>query len=1271
MNLFKRTTASVALVALVSSVFATGVSAYSADEVAAASALAAKGYINTQTDVAGYNLSATITRSEIAKVAANVAELEANTTCMNNFADVSATTPNDWVCGYVEALLEGGLIAANANYNPNANLTKAEAVKLMLTVAGETVAFDAATWQADFVSYAVENGFVSSFSDYDTAATRGFTFSVAAAVTTEESGEDILGQLDDILNGEDDSTDTQTETPVYTGDSEVMVSLSPTTPDAGFVAGERARTALLAFDVTAGSEDITLDEASIEYIGLSDSDDFHIMAIYLNNEKITKGNSKSFDNDGEVDLSFENDTVIKAGETKTLVINGFVDNNSNVSHRIALTNLDASGNVEGDYVSSKSFSVVESTNVASLELNLDTEGSDIIVGETETLASFSLEASDKEDVELASLTIEFKDFDAEDDLTDLVLYADGNEISNAISINSDDEAVISLDFVIEAGDRVDFELEWVVTGSINDKVSAFITDIYAVGVETGIVSSITGDTGFADINLSDESSNVSNREIIGSEINISFDKSDIDEAMPSAEGVLIGTLEISSASDYTIDTLEVRVNSQTNDIVDIIDDMELDGSSYDSNDSASTTDDRIVIYTFEEIDLRAGETVMLDLVVDINDETSLNGEELTFQIDVRKVTDEENDEDYTGTELGDILSTTSLDDKDLDIDSASVTLTQSTLSQDEIVIGNNIDVILYKGKLSVGDSDTVTLNDITFDGSYSLSGLDLTDIIEEVVLNINGQTFDGDVEDDVIEFRSMNAEIAAGSDNLVVYVTATLKDNDNIHNNDYITIDNVDVSTSNGKFDTLSIEDSEGEDLLTTNVNVNTAASTTIVLNDSGTLDFEIVTEGDYEDDIKEVVLAGENSVKLAEIELEANDENMEIEDLSFFAAGVNLASTLDEVRLMNGSTIIADGATITYSNGDNGTYVTFEDEFVIENSSDKMNILLVADLNTFTTAGGAETATAVSMSFVVASMDVTGANSDDDITTNGVNYIATGTSLAVQVVPALVTVSKESELDEDDDDAEISFTIDQGNNDLNNDDTYIKSITFEELPTIAATPGVAYQAAVAAVPAVAAEAQVSTATIGGTLELGDDYTITVNGTGLTHTVSGTDADIDAVATALASAVNGLTGVSATATTNVVTITADTAGTAFTITTSVANNAITSDETNVAATPTANVVAVAAVPAQAEVQYVAAVPASYITVRNDDNDQVSYTVSGNTITFADGDADAKISNGDEYEFTVNNAGDELVITDMTFKVETSTFEFTNDKNIDLDKYTTD
>ncbi|NCO31911.1 hypothetical protein GW891_03875, partial [bacterium] len=81
MNLFKKTTAAIALVTLVSGIFSTGVSAYSTSEVEAANALAeANIIVNHSDNSAAYNLDQNVLRQEIAAVARGIAGLDKETT---------------------------------------------------------------------------------------------------------------------------------------------------------------------------------------------------------------------------------------------------------------------------------------------------------------------------------------------------------------------------------------------------------------------------------------------------------------------------------------------------------------------------------------------------------------------------------------------------------------------------------------------------------------------------------------------------------------------------------------------------------------------------------------------------------------------------------------------------------------------------------------------------------------------------------------------------------------------------------------------------------------------------------------------------------------------------------------------------------------------------------------------------------------------------------------------------------------------------------------
>lgn len=1249
MNLFKKATASVALVSLVSGVFSTGVAAMNLAEIEAATSLANKGVINKVDTVADFRLDATITRAEAAKVAAEIAGIEPNSSCEGKFSDVSATTPNTWVCGYVEALLEAGKLSANENYNPERNLSKTESLKMMLEAAGDEVVYDNATWQADFVAHAVANAYISTFTDYNTAATRGFVF-VAADAAHEANSDDNI--LDDILNEIEDGDDTTTDngddnTSVVTGDSVLMVELSPESPSRGLVAADRARTPVLAVEVTAGSEDVELKDLELEYTGLSDSDDIDELAVYLDNQKVTRGSSKNFDNDQMANLSFENDTVISAGETKTLVITAKVAKaTGTVSHKVTLVDVDASVDVEMNNISSETFNVVDASNTAKVELDIDKVTTKATVGEEYDLADFTLEeTSDKEDVVIKALTFEIEgNLDAEEDLSNIELLVDGDSVASDLYVNSDDEIVANIDYTIESDDKVTFKLVGTIEGSISSTsaTTVSLTDFYAIGANTEIIADLSDDGDQLGAELSEFF-------IEGSEINVSFDKSDIDEAKPNTDDVLVGTLKLEALSDYTVEELTVTATANTNNVEDIIKSIELDGSTADKEENVNST---VATYTFEDISLNAGETKELDLTFDVVDDVNLNGDNVQFRVTITKVEDEENDETYTSTsnpDLDTILSTNSLDDKTIDIETATFTLTQTKVSQRELVLGNGIDVILFKGKINVGDSSEVQINDMSFGSTITRaagSTFTFDDVVDNATLNIGGKTFTADVETNGLDFNSMNAVIAAGSDNVEVSVIATLKDNDGIDEGDTIAL-----TLSEGDID---LEDAEGEDLLSGNKTYNpTSTATTVVLNEAGQLEVRIVQDGDNDDEIEEVVLAGTSNVALAEVEFEADQEDIKVKemvfsipagsttggtspfsintdttteagsetpatevteitftksatfggtiqvnvngqtsstvvnaadtaadiatavaadivalsntatavvssnkitvtatgdadysdalvnlggtnsevsvnvttqgaadaaqvstvdfgkafeagdsisitvngtkytsstgyadlatavsgnsavsaaaagnvvtitasvsnvDFTFSASAANVAptvtgdysDTITNVRLMNGSNVIADGATITFDSVNSQTLVSFEDDFIIEDTSETVHAVLVADIERFTTEGGEISAVIGDIVVEYNSSEITWASSNDDIIatidgTNAATNANAGSSKTVSVAPAIVTVSVVDQLGSNGDDrAKIKFSIDKGNNDFDNDDIRVTKI--------------------------------------------------------------------------------------------------------------------------------------------------------------------------------------------------------------------------------------
>jgi hypothetical protein len=113
------------------------------------------------------------------------------------------------------------------------------------------------------------------------------------------------------------------------------------------------------------------------------------LAFYLGNDKISKQDSRGFDSENEAELTFENDSVIQAGETKTITVTTTIADtaaNELQSLRVALVRLEATSTVEGDDLVGALLTPTLVTNKATVEINAETASDDVVVGESATLA---------------------------------------------------------------------------------------------------------------------------------------------------------------------------------------------------------------------------------------------------------------------------------------------------------------------------------------------------------------------------------------------------------------------------------------------------------------------------------------------------------------------------------------------------------------------------------------------------------------------------------------------------------------------------------------------------------------------------------------------------------------------------------------------------------------------------------------------------------------------------------------------------------------------
>jgi len=149
------------------------VSAYSSDEKLAADFLSYKDVINTQEEAKNYELDKEITRREMAKITLKLSEKNISNSCNWTFDDLKSW---DWGCKYAEEWLKYSFFAKNTNFNPNSNISKIEALKMIIK-ARNIKKEDTTDWRVWYVNAWVKAGILEkSFSDFDTKATRWWIF---------------------------------------------------------------------------------------------------------------------------------------------------------------------------------------------------------------------------------------------------------------------------------------------------------------------------------------------------------------------------------------------------------------------------------------------------------------------------------------------------------------------------------------------------------------------------------------------------------------------------------------------------------------------------------------------------------------------------------------------------------------------------------------------------------------------------------------------------------------------------------------------------------------------------------------------------------------------------------------------------------------------------------------------------------------------------------------------------------------------------------------
>lgn len=158
-------------------------------------------------DSSHFNPNANVTRAELTKMAVTAFNLELpEAVSEDSFGDVDSS---DWYAPYVSAATQKGIVSGydGNKFKPNSKITRAEAVKILVTATGadisnvvpadfSDVASDA--WYYGYVAYAVEHGIINGYGNGKFGPEKNLTRAEAAKIISlilEAKTREIVGMV--------------------------------------------------------------------------------------------------------------------------------------------------------------------------------------------------------------------------------------------------------------------------------------------------------------------------------------------------------------------------------------------------------------------------------------------------------------------------------------------------------------------------------------------------------------------------------------------------------------------------------------------------------------------------------------------------------------------------------------------------------------------------------------------------------------------------------------------------------------------------------------------------------------------------------------------------------------------------------------------------------------------------------------------------------------------------------------------------------------------
>ena len=278
-----------------------------------------------------------------------------------------------------------------------------------------------------------------------------------------------------------------------TGDALAVTPGNPIS-DAYVVKGAQ-RAPYTSIVLTAGTDDVRVEDVRIRRFGLSSSKNFESIAL-VNANGVQVGSARSLKRD---EVSLGGSFVIPANRSVTLAVVGNMANTENFSAGsiagLEIAEVIANARVQGNFpIRGAAHVLSESITLQMAEVTVDGGGGDIPFNEETEIATVTIDLesgdADEEDAYLRSVILKQIGSANEDEVGDIEITIDGDRVNHSMVIDRDRHIINfgGRGVLIEENDSVELRLETETNIGYEETVEFEIddiSDVYIVGASYG------------------------------------------------------------------------------------------------------------------------------------------------------------------------------------------------------------------------------------------------------------------------------------------------------------------------------------------------------------------------------------------------------------------------------------------------------------------------------------------------------------------------------------------------------------------------------------------------------------------------------------------------------------------------------------------------------------------------------------------------------------------------------------------------------------------